>query len=171
MYGSAEEEDLVRLQARLCTNCGVNFYLDVAFAVREPKCPDCGQETTPGEVSSDIHIYFSKRGHPLVWATHPPLGVIAVTVENYMKWYGLHLIHPDGRVDEIPFPSDLKYGDSTNTSHCCDHAPNPMWVQRFCHDKGYLLDLQALEMIIGRWEIEYHADKSRYHIDLENPWP
>ena len=42
-------------------------------------------------------MYLSERGHTLVYWS-PPSEVPVLTVENYVKWYGLYLVHPDGRV-------------------------------------------------------------------------
>lgn len=98
----------------------------------------------------------SERGHLLTWR-YNPIEITVVCMEIYCKWYGLHLIHPNGRVEEVPFPSDLELG----TPPYCDHVPNPMVVQRWTEKMNYLMCDLALELIIGRWEIEY---KENYNL-------
>lgn len=100
----------------------------------------------------EYRLHFSGRGVPLVWVTRPLRDRAVLTVENYTKWYSLFLIHPNGAVEEVPFPDD-KWARG-NESAFCDHVPNPNAVQRFAADKGYGIDDQAYEMMVGRWELE-----------------
>lgn len=102
----------------------------------------------------------SARGFPLVFG-HGNFrsSVPVLTCELYDKWYTLHLVHPDGRVEEVCFPgADDRFPDSMVTpgaSGFCDHVPNPTEVQRMAEHLGWEVDQCSLEMMVGRWEIEY----------------
>ena len=54
---------------------------------------------------------------------------------------------------------------SKDESPYCDHAPNPRAVYRYAQARGYQLDNEAFEMIIGRWEIEY---RDNYDVEQED---
>jgi hypothetical protein len=92
-------------------------------------------------------IRFSSRRLPLV-CVDDNVEVPILTVENYCKWYDLQIVHPDGRVEAVPFPDD---GQGTPY---VDHVPNPHAVARYADRCGYHIDLQAFEMIVGRWQLE-----------------
>lgn len=102
-------------------------------------------------------VLYSPRKIPLVWqGGHPAEGEASVlTVECHSKWYVLMLVTPT-RVEEIHYghlwPETFTRGEPSN----CDHAPNPRAVQRFAFASGYQLCALALELMIGRWELEYH---------------
>lgn len=99
--------------------------------------------------ADEVRVHLSARGLPLVWMRPPCPDRTIVTVENYVKWYGLQLIHSDGTIEEIPFPS----GSSSETAYV-DHVPNPVAVARFASESDNVLDEQAIEMIAGRWQSE-----------------
>jgi hypothetical protein len=101
-----------------------------------------------------LHCYYhSKRGMLLLWVQEP-LDVPVLTMENYVKWYYLHLIRPDGTVEELSFEPLSDTSAHMSESPYCDHVPNPVVVQRLAHERNWHLDPNALEMIIGRWELE-----------------
>ena len=109
-----------------------------------------------------FQIHNSYRNIPLSWLYEIPEGESPVVcVELYCKWYRLHVIHPDGTIEEFPFPDD--YLDTGETPYL-DHAPNPMTVQRWAEKMNYHLCDLALELMIGRWEMEY---KNNYRYDPE----
>lgn len=93
-------------------------------------------------------MYLSERGHTLVYWT-PPSSKPVLTVENYVKWYALHLVHPNGVVKTIPFPDTSPEG-----SPFVDHVPNPVACQRLAAEKGWVWDENSLDMIWGRWRRE-----------------
>lgn len=97
--------------------------------------------------------YLSRRGLPLLWIEEP-LADPVLTVENYVKWYWLHLVLPDGRVEEVNFGALDRLANRMGDTPYCDHVPNPRVVQRLADDHRWHLDPNALEMLIGRWEIE-----------------
>lgn len=101
---------------------------------------------------SDYCLYFSDRDMPLVYCWSNPETPV-ITVENYCKWYTIHVVMPDGSV-ECP---DLPYGDGDLWWH--DHVPSP----DFCKHAAEALvalsskyanahwDTQSLEMVMGRY--------------------
>ena len=97
----------------------------------------------------------SSRGHPLVYQNNPG-DTSVLTVELYEKWYGLHLVHVGGRIEEINFPmhEDAEEADPNISPPFVDHVPNPLAVLHMAKRLGYLVDPNSLEMMIGRWETE-----------------
>jgi hypothetical protein len=94
---------------------------------------------------------LSDRSLPLVYQGPPlPTTTTIVTVENYVKWYGIHLVHPGGRIEEVPFPDDTP----DIGSYFVDHVPNPDSVAKMARRLGYEVDPMSYEMMVGRWEIE-----------------
>jgi hypothetical protein len=75
-----------------------------------------------------------------------------VTVENYMKWYSLWIVHPDDSVTAMD-DYDLMEQIATelNTHWMGDHVFNPDCVAEYCRRMNYWLCTESLEMIIGRW--------------------
>ncbi len=108
---------------------------------------------TVSNLAWHLKTRFSKNGHSLTYTDHNPIGKPVVTVENYMKWYGLWLVMPDGYVVEVAFPDEGRY-DTLGPPYL-DHAPNPKHVMAWCARMSYRLDERALEMMIGRWAREY----------------
>lgn len=99
-----------------------------------------------------LTIYKTQRGHSLLWMYRPAEAPV-LTVENYLKWYELYLIQPRGNVEELDF-GRLEEVAGADTPYC-DHAPNPKVVIRLADLNGWIVDMNALDMIIGRWECEY----------------
>lgn len=99
-----------------------------------------------------MRTLMSPRGKPLVLTDDLP-SVPVLTVELYTKWYGLYLVDPSGKIEELSFPEDLGSGP-TGIMPYCDHVPNPEVVLRFAKAHGYQLDELAAELLVGRWEIE-----------------
>jgi hypothetical protein len=106
--------------------------------------------------------YTSKRGLPLVYYGQPP-EVTTVTVENYCKWYTIALVHPDGAVEEVPFPEDLWI---EGESPFVDHVPNPRYVAKWARAKGYAIDEVSMDLMVGRWELD-RDDGDRYSLIYE----
>lgn len=113
----------------------------------------------------NIQIHKSPRGMPLMWMLAPGVKP-TLTVENYLKWYELFLLHPNGEIESVPFSKldDPAFCYSDESAYC-DHVPNPAAVYRYAEANDYHLDDQAFEMIVGRWELEYHEN---YHIEKED---
>lgn len=89
----------------------------------------------------------SSRGFLLVYQGRPKT-MSVVTVENYLKWYELYVVHPDGRCEAAPFPDDNLIVDQ---SPCMDHVPNPNYVVLWANRQGYAVDSRSIEIIAGRW--------------------
>ena len=97
-----------------------------------------------------LSVYFSERNEPLVarFVGDEPV----VTVENYVKWYGLYVIFPpDLHVEKFHFGHLEGY---TKHSAYVDHVPNPAAVQRWADSMGFEVDPNSLEMMLGRWLFE-----------------
>lgn len=107
---------------------------------------------------SKPRMFFSPRGMPLVaWIDEDhaiSVGKPILTVENYAKWYELFLIEVDGCLTSLHF-GHLEQHTANGESAMCDHVPNPKSVAKMCEVRGYILDSQSFELMIGRWEIEY----------------
>lgn len=102
----------------------------------------------------------TRRGHELAYSnryldTHPPV----VCVEFYSKWYSVYIVFPDranndrpGAIVEYAYPHDCPDGESP----FLDHVPNPKAIAKFAQEHGCLIDPLSWELMVGRWEIEYH---------------
>lgn len=110
---------------------------------------------------------FSSR-HPLVWSGFLIFGQQpVVTVEMYSKWYGLFVVrvgYDEITIEEYPFPDDLEFCAGNQTPFL-DHAPNPVVVARWATKNGFYVDDVAMEMMIGRWEREYHENYSATYVE------
>ena len=100
----------------------------------------------------DSKQYFSDRDIPLVYYGRPPTHP-TITVENYLKWYKLYVIHPNGLVTSLEFPWEEDLSD-VGESTVGDHVVNPRAVVRFADRHNFVVDAEALEMLTGRWVIE-----------------
>ena len=99
-------------------------------------------------------VYLSNRGMPLVFNrkldeshTLPTL-----TVENYMKWYDLYLVMPDGTVKALDLEEYLGLGFDMG-----DHCWKPAHVARYAAMKGYDICSNSFEMLIGRWRQDHEG--------------
>ena len=104
--------------------------------------------------------YFSNRGLPLVYYGPFPQQPL-ITVENYMKWYSIYLVTPEGTVKVVEFMTveddllDVSFSTKRSISIVGDHCINPDAVEAWAQKKGYEVDGNSLEMMIGRWETEH----------------
>ena len=101
-----------------------------------------------------------------------PAPVPYLTVECYVKWYDLYIVHPDGRAETIhsnpAYAKTFKETESTFTtqtgkSATGDHIWHPGFVELLAEKLGISIDEVALEAIIGRW---YQEHLNREPIDL-----
>ena len=110
--------------------------------------------------------YKSKRGLDLLWTGDAlKLERPIITMESYCKWYGLHIIKPSTEprmigcdIEEVPFPD---IGEGTPYA---DHAPNPKVVLKWAKQMNYDICDLSLEMMIGRWALEY---EDKFNEELE----
>jgi hypothetical protein len=113
------------------------------------------------EAEVDLHrislkmglCWTSKRGHPLVFCGIPQ-SIPVLTVENYLKWYGLELVMLDGTVEEVGFGELQALADERGTPAYVDHVPDPTLVQALAERRGWELDAVSYEVMVGRWESE-----------------
>lgn len=97
-------------------------------------------------------IYVSSRNIPLLAQERGKVPI--VTMENYGKWYGVDIIHPDGRVEGVDpdLLSDLER--ESGTCLMGDHNYHPQLLERVAvHYKGKV-DWRAAQMAGGRWTYE-----------------
>lgn len=104
--------------------------------------------------------YYSPRGMELIVECIADRPVL--TVELYMKWYDLFIVHPNGQVSSAFECAGHKWDEAEDyvisqykESAVCDHAFNPKFFVRLAEtlDIDYC-DL-ALELVAGRWAIDY----------------
>ena len=95
----------------------------------------------------------STRRIPIVYCGPAP-AVPILTVENYPKWYGFCLVHPDGTVEEIDFGVLCPFAEEKGSNPYVDHVPNAELVPALAESRGSILDPCSYEMMIGRWESE-----------------
>jgi hypothetical protein len=98
--------------------------------------------------------YLSDRSIPLVFngemhESHPAV----VTVENYLKWYSLFLVKPDGSVEKIAYDGSIQWAD---------HVPNPSDIETYAEKNGYDIDREAMDMIVGRWVTEIEGREAEF---------
>jgi hypothetical protein len=115
----------------------------------------------------------SDRDIPLASWTGGAKYPTILTVELYLKWYDLYLVFEDGHVEALHASKEradklldleTEFVRLTGESAYCDHAFNPKWVL-FIEDRmKYSVASEALELIIGRWELEY---KDNYSLEWE----
>jgi len=115
---------------------------------RGQKCSDmCTCECKyPSEIQGTA--YFSERGIPLVYWGQPP-NKPTITVENYMKWYTLYVIKPNGEVTQLnthDYDFDGGWGD---------HIPHPQLVLDVAKKLDMEVDDNALDMVAGRYAREH----------------
>jgi hypothetical protein len=117
----------------------------VPIAVRRPSRAakairyQCEARIRLGNLGRVMATYVSDRGLPLV--LHGIAGVSTLTVENYLKWYCLYLVHSDGSVEPVQFPRESPD----------PHVPYPAAVEALAEENGWEICAESMEMIIGRY--------------------
>lgn len=107
----------------------------------------------------NVTIYTSERGMPLVYTGLPPQHRPILTVENYLKWYNLHVIDQSGKVTKVcDHPdfnaADSKIVDGAAVSVFSDHVWNPAYVEALAEALNLEVCDRSMEIIIGRWVSE-----------------
>jgi hypothetical protein len=111
--------------------------------------------------------HISNRGLPLVYSGMP-CDVPVITVENYMKWYELHLVNPDYSVtvfDHIAYHYHELSREFSGVTLVGDHMWNPSYVMELAIRTGYILCNESIEMITGRW-VRDHLDDGKLVLAL-----
>ena len=80
-----------------------------------------------------------------------------LTVENYLKWYDLYVIHPDCRVAkfEDTLDSEGAFISEYNESAYGDHVFNPRFYLFLANRYGMDFSSSALEVLVGRWLLDH----------------
>ena len=92
----------------------------------------------------------SPRGLPLVYQGGQP-GV--VTVELYEKWYEIFVTKENGTLESVSF---MQLEEAYRSAAAFrDHVPRPEAVMAWAEKMGYRVDTLSLELIQGRWTLEY----------------
>lgn len=77
-----------------------------------------------------------------------------VTMENYVKWYGVYILHPDGRVESVD-PGVLgQMADRCGGIVMGDHNYHPRLLNELAKEIGGKVCWRSLEMAGGRWVSE-----------------
>ena len=97
-------------------------------------------------------MLLSDHGHPLVYQGEPWTSPI-ITVENYIKWYTLYMVMPDGEIRSLCY-TGLVLPEGSQESLFCDHVPNPKAVAYTAMKNNMYVDEVSFEAIVGRWLIE-----------------
>ena len=103
--------------------------------------------------------YKSDRDIPLVYLGPPPRPgeQWILTVENYLKWYTIYVVLPEGEVEPLSDEMWQRYDrEHPMDSAWHDHVPNPdfcRWIPEAYPE--YTWDGQAFDMIVGRLRNEY----------------
>lgn len=82
-----------------------------------------------------------------------------IVVEDYLKWYDLHVVRADGTV--YPLQKDQRYeklvtefSSKFTGTIWCDHCINPGFIV-FLTTKLFLVDRRSMEVIVGRWVMQH----------------
>lgn len=103
----------------------------------------------PGMISPILEEpkYVSERNMPLVTQYIGDEELCAhLTVENYMKWYSVYLIHANGIVEEI-----IELEDPNHGSYYKDHAFNPDSFHKTAVKLGARYDDRTFALVCERW--------------------
>lgn len=100
---------------------------------------------------------MSHRGHDLAWSTRDDFDQPIVTVELWVKWYGIWIVFPGEKMRALESPFPQWRGLIRKGSPYVDHVPNPRCVEAFADLNGYTIDDLAAELMIGRWELEVNT--------------
>lgn len=115
-------------------------------------------------MSTTFRIYHSKRGIPLVYV-EAPARKPSITVENFKEWASLIVVDPQGNVHEFNDNPNWvaaseavirKFQFDKAGTHKAQDAFNPNYVQFLAKELDFYIPWESLEIIIGRWEIQYN---------------
>lgn len=108
--------------------------------------------TVPGEPKTKV--YLSDRGIPLLCQSPSTFDKPIVTMENYCKWYGVQILFPDGRVENVDPGVYDEICDRLNACLVGDHNYHPRLLNEIAKLIGGVADDRAIEMTAGRWVCE-----------------
>lgn len=123
--------------------------------------------TVDGQPKTKVHV--SDRGIPLLCQSPSSFGKPIVTMENYCKWYGIIILHPDGRVENAD-PGDLDEICTRVGHHLMgDHNFHPRLLSELAKQIGGTADWRAMEMAGGRWVSEQMDGDLPNHPNFDAP--
>lgn len=96
--------------------------------------------------------YFSARNLQLLYVGKP-VSVPVITLENYTKWYSVHVVMPDGSV-KVASVSDIPTEMLPPFAIWSDHCIHPYALELLAKIHGGEVDERAQEVAIGRWILE-----------------
>ncbi len=98
--------------------------------------------------------YLSERNIPLFTQEVDAFKRPIVTMENYCKWYGVYILHPDGSVEGVDpgLMADIQSQD--NGCLFGDHNYHPRLLNKLAKRINGAVDSIALEVVTGRWVAE-----------------
>lgn len=94
-------------------------------------------------------LYYSERGLPLMATQTSDKPILCV--ENYCKWYDLHLLHPNGQVTAVTSEITVVGFDH---GWRVDHNFHPKLLGFLAHQNDWIVCSQSEELVAGRWSIE-----------------
>lgn len=98
----------------------------------------------------EFRTYYSDRRIPLVF-NYLPATCPVLTVENYLKWYSLYAVKPDGTVRVVPYTEYSHLEDKFGGMLWADHCLNPAAYEDIAEELNMLTDSNSQDMIAGRW--------------------
>lgn len=109
---------------------------------------------------SNYRTYLSERGIPLVYIGQPRDRPV-LTVENYRKWYGFHLVQPDGSVTSLSSDDYYEIQDHDINAISGDHLYSPRLYYRIVAALNLRRCSETIDMLTGRWVSEFDEVASR----------
>jgi hypothetical protein len=98
--------------------------------------------------------YYSDRGMQLLYVGQT-CGVPILTLENYMKWYNMFLVNPDGSVELVSINVIQEAMERDPLAIQSDHSYHPRLLFRIAELLKAEVDERAIEVAAGRWMIEH----------------
>lgn len=99
-------------------------------------------------------IYHSERGYALLYTGQPIEGKSILTLENYTKWYDIHLVNPDGSVSAVDVRILHDAQEIDSKAQWVDHLYHPRLLYRVAEILKAEFDERAIEVAAGRWMLE-----------------
>ena len=101
--------------------------------------------------------------------TSQPLTKPLITVEATGKWYRLWVVKPGVKYEALSFLELDEVGSADEYrmgSAYVDHVPNPRYVVRYAKLHDYDVDEVALEVMVGRWELEGPSEPRDFYAEM-----
>jgi hypothetical protein len=160
-YGPDDAEDYKALQsAGLLTEKGIFTAEGVAFAKAACEAPQPKQESV--EEEKEVRTYVSERGHSLMFVGEP-LEVPVITLENYEKWYEIHVVMPDGSVQGVNVKTLQEAENKDFKAMWIDHDFHPRLLYRVAELLDGCVHETAVEVAAGRWAINHWENAADFH--------